>query len=1289
MRKGRRTVLIVLTWFLPIMGGGILEAARPDSPSGVEQPVCLTVEVAWSFPSPSGGDAQGAPASEVELELSEGKILEAVAWPSGADPERLGDRLHRLGGGRSGRVRARVEIPIGSSLILRASGQTMRFPVASILEGPQRTPPQSPVEIVVERLPWDSIRVGFGEGIAGGADGVVAPGSRVPVIVGFPVVTPEPTRVVVSCSVLLRPASGGEPVWLTELREIVSTNATNPVTYALGVPIPAGERTYVLEFRARWEPLAPPEPGSLIGRLIRLGKRGTAVGSGTATRRVTLAAIGQTEPTATSKPDRLLEPDEVDLSRPRGNRPTASGRSPMLAPGLASWPLPEGAFVESSRGDMFRGWMTRVGAEVSRLGPANPSGLAWSAVGLKVGHPGRPHRLTVTVTGGQAAGLGVAVVGPGSGTGPGSGPGGLGQRPRVLLDACASGLPILPEGPAATYSWLVWPDSADPILVLVNRSATTMVQVGSVSLSEVPDPPPEPAMEVPAEPSARGLGLAFAGSDALDRFGLRVPNEPGLNDPLAASRRLGGYLAHAGASVVLLPESLADRDRRQALEGRVAEDVLGPDRLDVALRVLHRRKLAVWLELGLQDSLPGLPPPGTTEALAKGLTRIDRQGLPDGPSPAYQPLNPEVSEALRRKVAAASLRKAEAPVAGLLLRLGQGPTLPGGSDTGFDDTTFARFVREAFESGTARGLPGMDLADPSRFAARARFLAGAGRNPWLAWRSKQVGALYGDLASAAAEVSPGVVLAVVTPGLAEGPAGAEARRADLAGLDPSLAWRAVGLDLESWPTGPNAPVILRGVRLGPDPLAHDLATHPELDARLAAIPARRRGTLLLGHDDPEATTAPSLSALPMESGPEGDEPLGHALAALDSRWILLAGEAVAGHEERLRQFAKVFRALPSTVDPTSPPTQPFGVSARLHRDAGGTFVALANDTPYPVRVETLLAIPAGPITFDDIGRGARLKPTEDAAGHHLVLDLPPFGVVAVRVSSPEVKLVAVIPYPSEAVLTTLQARFDAISAQLTRLTQGGESGLSGPPNPGFEPEVTPAARVVSMSVGGTKPTAEDSPPAPTPAAGWQVFGGMGSRVAIDPEQRRSGLGSLRLDAPEPPTSAASDPFATGAQSSMVIRAWLRSEPPDAKVRLWIEGEAAGTPFRRVSELSAAAAWSERAVRVGDLPPGGLDSVRLRFELLTAGSLWIDDLSVTGASLTEPERRNARNALVAAIQAYREKRYADFSRLAGSRWASLPGGEAPVGEVLPPAARLGLSPGRPGEASALPQGRRLR
>ena len=107
-----------------------------------------------------------------------------------------------------GRVRVRVEAPTGASLLFRSGDQVVRVPILAVLEGPQRTPTPSPLEIGVERLPWDALAVGLGSG-----DGMVAPGATVPVSIGFNILTPEPTRVAVRCTAELRPIRGGEPTW--------------------------------------------------------------------------------------------------------------------------------------------------------------------------------------------------------------------------------------------------------------------------------------------------------------------------------------------------------------------------------------------------------------------------------------------------------------------------------------------------------------------------------------------------------------------------------------------------------------------------------------------------------------------------------------------------------------------------------------------------------------------------------------------------------------------------------------------------------------------------------------------------------------------------------------------------------------------------------------------------------------------------------------------------------------------------------------------------------------------
>lgn len=1260
MRNGWRKNLASLGLFLL---GTIAVAAPPPTPPAPPggAAVRMTVEVSWKgLPSPTPGEHTG-----LDLEVSEGRIVEALAWPprsrGGAAAQPNG---WRLGTEANGRVRARIEAPLEANLLLKSGGQIVRLPLLSILDGPQRLVTQPSLEINIERLAWDAIVVDLEKG-----DGTTAPGASVPVSVAFNVLTPEPTEVALKCSAELVPYRGGEAVWRHEQHEVVATNVLVPTAKAWKMPAPLVEGTYILEVRTSWEPLANLE-SSRLGRWIRR-KRNPAAATA-AVRRVALTVLG-TDPAKWETGVAGAAEQEVemiDLVRLRGERPTASGRAPALVPGGVAWSVPEAALVEATRRDRLRGWITRAGSETAILPAANPGGLAWSALGLKVPNPGRPHRLSVTVTGGHPSALGVALVDSGGGH----------TRPRVLLDACASGPPILQGTPVASFSWLVWPDDPNPVLVLVNRDAVAPVQLGSVRLTELPGLPAPPAITEPPGAAGRGLGLYLAGPELLDRFG--GGTVPG--DPLALSLNVARYLAYCGASTVIMPEALADRSQRRALDGQASEDPIGPDRLDLLLGILGRQGLTAWLELATDGTLPGLPAPDSPEALAKGLVRVDSRGLADGP--AYHPLNPEVREALKQRVTSAiSARKTRPALAGLLIRLGPGPTLLGGSDTGMDDLTFTRFVRETFGSETSRDIPGLGTTAPGRFEARSRFLAGPGRMPWLTWRSRGIGALYAELTATVHRTAPGATLAVATPSLDDGPAGEEARRVDLAGLAPSNAWRAVGLDLESWPTGDDVPVVLRGVGLSADELSHDLATSPELDAPVIARASRG---VLVGFEEPHSHVGDAhvagigpggsrglrLTAMPLPEGARGDELMGHAVAALDARWVMLASAAVAGHEERVRQFARVFRSLPASAgSPTPLDRQPFGVAVRTLRSGPSTYVSLANDTPYPVRIETMLGSRSAPV--DDLGRSLRLAPEAVGEGSRLVLDLHPYGVAAIRVGASQVKVGPVTPYPSEAVLAGMQARYDEISAQLSRLGRTPPGGaVAGPPNPGFEPATTPVVQLTG---------AHD----PTPPGGWRVLDEEAGAAEIDADQPHTGRGSLRLDASTPPSAILSDSFPAKGYAALTVQAWFRSDRADAKVRLWIEGEGGGQPYRRWSELTVQPDWVAHAVRGSELPAEGLSAARIRFELLTPGSLWVDDLRIAGAVPTEPERENTRRVLLAAVHAYRKKQYAEFARLAGSHWVR--SSSAVAVRAAEPTTADHAEMIRTGKATALPSNSLLR
>ncbi len=1253
MRKGLRQAKILgfgaAVLALAMVTASRAAAPRPSPRGSADPQVRLTVEVTWGDPSlPTLPIDPANAAASVDLEVTDGRVIDVQGRPDSPIPPRSRpERSWTLGGGPSGSARVRLEVPLSATLLVRAGGIVTEFPVLPLLEAPQRTAQAVSTPITVERLAWDSLEVR----LAG--DGTAPPGGSISATLGFNVLLPEPGEVALRYWAELRPARGGEPVWtLPPRREAVATNGGRPSGAVVPILMPKVEGTYVLEVHATWEPAV----GTEGSRLARLLKRRRNPLPSSASRKVSLAVVGPKGPLPTTPKGADSVADSVDLSRSRAFRPLAGGRTPAMGGPASPWIVPQE--IEAPRPGLLRGWMTRAATEAGTLGPADASGLAWSALPMKVEHPGRPHRLSVSVASGSPGDLAVALVVPASG----------GDRARTLLDASASG-PAVAEGAAPlAFSWPVWPDSGEVVVVLVNRSEKGAVKLGTIELRETAADPAPSAPSDTHPDASRALTLHLAAPGALDRFGGAVSGGP--DDSFARSRNLAVYLAHCGATAVVLPEDLADRERRSALEGQAHEDSTGPDRLDLALRLLARSGISAFLETRLDGPLAGLPAPESPEALARGLVRQDRSGRADGP--AYQPLRGEVREAIKaRLVAAIGPRGAHPNLSGLLVRLGPGATLPGGPEAGLDDATFARFVREAFPPGDSAKIPGQDASDPSRFAARWRFVTGPGRQGWLDWRADAVGKLYADLGSAVRQASPGASLCVVTPGLDDGPAGIEARKADRAGLSPRHAWTAVGLDLDRWPVEPGGPIVLRGASLSTDDLGHDLATSDDLDAPVASRPGRGA---FLGPGSPGSPGAVRLTARPIASGPSGDELFGHALAVLDARLVVVDGSAASGQEDRLSRFARVFRALPSAAAPPAPRLDS-GVAVRSAVRNGKTYVAMANDTPYTVLLEsTLLAPNDAPV--DDLGRRQRLNPAASPnGGRSLVLELPPFGVAAVRIGSPTAQVEPIGPFlPSG---RDLEAQYERLSARLGRLAKGGMALGSGPLNPGFE--AAPGPRIV--------PVVETRPARPASSAppGWLAEGDPQNSLAIDADNPHSGRSALKLDARALPAGAASLPFAPPGGRTMTLHAWFRADRPDSAIRVWLEGDAAGAPFSRHADGSAGLEWAEVRLQAPELPLGGLDHARLRFEKLAAGTLWIDDVGISGDGPSEPARR-AQVVLTAALHAYREKRYADFARLAGSHWAR----QIEDAEAAALAAERPPGPIRTGNAATEgPAGRRLR
>ena len=319
----------------------------------------------------------------------------------------------------------------------------------------------------------------------------------------------------------------------------------------------------------------------------------------------------------------------------------------------------------------------------------------------------------------------------------------------------------------------------------------------------------------------------------------------------------------------------------------------------------------------------------------------------------------------------------------------------------------------------------------------------------------------------------------------------------------------------------------------------------------------------------------------MAEGARGDEPLGHALAALDARWVdALAASAVAGQEERLRRFARVFRALPApAAGPAGArrlalgrgrPDDPVGPSRPTS--------SLANDTPYPIRLETARRAPRPRPRWTTWAAGSGSSPRRSPERPALVLDLLPFGVAAPRVGSPEVRVASVTPYPGPAVLDehagALRRPLGPALARLNRAPGGDPAGPPDPgrPNAGFEPEPVAAGHLARPR----RPSRR--------LAGRRRAGGTAEIDPAGPTRARGASGSTPGPAP---AAVVSDPFGPDGRSALTSRPGSAPTGPTPGPGL-DRGQAAGQPFVRRSELTAQPDWAERG-RPGHAssPPAGL------------------------------------------------------------------------------------------------------
>lgn len=1070
----------------------------------------------------------------------------------------------------------------------------------------------------------------------------------------------------------LVPARGSQELWTHQCA--LPTNGLAPIE----VPLPGAEGVYDVVLSAH-------ENAGWAGAV----RRPLGWNKPLAERRVQLVVLAPERPQRATG-GTLNVVLSIDPANPRWAE--LLNRLPQLARLPRLWKGPLG----NGRMDTWRHAL----GPVARLAPSAQSpDLSWEAYPLPLGSPGKPFVLEVQYPSDVEQTLGISVLEPDA----------SGALMPVGLDSgvIVEREPLQPTGPPRwlKHRMVFWPRTGNPILLMTNRRPDTPACYGEIRVLGGWENLPEnfPAREGRGE--ERLLAAYFDRPMFPENFSAGEALDPwsghSLDDWVTfyqGATRLIEYARYAGHNAVIL-SVLADgstlfpadalRPNPRYDKGALwstGQDPIRKDVVELVLRICDREGIRVIPALDLNAPLPALETIlrlGGAEAA--GLRWIGPGGVERGEtSPVrraaadYNLLDPRVQQAVVALVGQlASRYAAHASLSGVALQLSADgwAQLPG-PQWGMDDATIARF-----EQDTGIRLPG---DGPERFSQRAEALGGPHLAAWLRWRAQRMAEFHAAIQAELQAVRPDTRLYLLAAGsFADGEAAWQfrpvlGRRAALAD-----ALLTIGIDPARY-VAPSAPVLLRATRLSPPEdlaaraAAQELGQMADVDRLFQAMATpgslffhKPQETRLASFDQRSPIT-PSFTFLAAElsaSGAANRRRFVHALATLDAQVIADGGRLLPlGQEDAAADVIALYRRLPpvrfESFGESAPSSSPL-VCFRKAVYSDRLYAYVANNSPLSVTARVAVESPPGCTMEELTGRRQIAPPRREADGTWWTVELRPYDAVGVRFARADVVLSrprAALPESAE---SQLAARIRDLGLRAASLRR---------------PAVLP------VPAGGDFET-PSTPDEPVP--GWAVTQRPGVSIRTTAIDRHAGRQCAEIVSSGPIACLVSRPFAAPPTGRLAMAVWLRkvnegNQPP---LRLAFEGKFDGQDYYRYAAVGAAEAgggsgvpipgeWTQYWFQVSDLPLEQRGQMRVRFDLMGAGEVRIDDVQLFDLAFNEKELRELAKLITLAEYHLQNRQIGDCLRLLDGYWPRFLEGfvSAPAGEMAQsPAAAA--SPGR--------------
>jgi len=910
--------------------------------------------------------------------------------------------------------------------------------------------------------------------------------------------------------------------------------------------------------------------------------------------------------------------------------------------------------------------------------------LAWEAYPLPVGNLGEPHILEVDYPANDPQSLGISIVEPNA----------AGAVVPIGLDSGVSVSRASEQGRLAKHRLVFWPRTRSPLALLTNLRtdqpatfAKLRVLGGTPHLERAAIRTIDPDARLLAAYMSRPLfPEGFSASEALDTSSGRS-----LDDWVTfyqGGTRLVEYLQHVGYNGLMLsvladgsaiyPSALVEPTPRYdtGMIFEQGQDPIRKDALELLFRLFDREDLQLIPSVQFAAPLPILEklkrepetnPAGLELVGPDGEGWLDHYPPVRGLAPYYNPLDPPVQDAMLAVIKEVAQRYAHHPAfGGLAVELsGRGYAQLPGAEWGLDDKTVSRFER-----ATGVRLPAADRAQ------RVEVLLSRHRAAWIKWRAAEMTALYGRMQRELAAIRPGTKLYLSCAELLDSPAAQQALRPALPRqisahdllLDLGLDVAALHQSADTVLLQPQWPASREMVNAEPQRLEFELAV--ESEKLFSDSPAR--GSLFfhgpheirLASFDQKSPFRETFMLLLAQTVPSADENrrrFVHSLATLDAQAMFDGGWLLPrGQEESISDLISVYRALPAErFNTVGDSTQP--VTVRSLTRNGQTWVYLVNDSPWPTSVEMRVTAPAN-CRIESFGRGPLpdLSPANDASAWRV--ELRPYDLVAARFGSADVRI-------SDARVTLGGDAAESLERTVRELNTRAAT-LASPPawnvldNAGFE-----------------------APPIRSqPLPGWSVAAADGARWELQSATPRNGARALWLTSTGGTISVASAPFNAPPSGRLTLRVWMRIADSGRQpvVRLAVEGRLGAQPYARATMVGRghhplSSSWTQYEFAISDLPLDGLSQVRVRFDLLDAGEVWIDDVQLFHLLYLDMERVELQKILHLAGYSLERGELADCARLLEGYWPRFLQSHVPAAPqlaALPAAAAQGASPAKP-------------